>query len=107
MVPSTDIMPRDESFALALFGRARKVQDAFFAVAAGRERVDLKRIVEAVSVVIARCPDRASRSGVRTNLAFAVAPFFSAKTCSAPLPEPRAVIRGPRYDTPCGTKNCR
>jgi len=47
-VPSTDVMPREGSFALASLGRVRKVQATAFAVAAGRKSVALKRILEAV-----------------------------------------------------------
>src|SRR5207253_2413874 len=35
MVPSAVVMPREGSFALASFGRVRKVQEPTFAVAAG------------------------------------------------------------------------
>jgi len=41
-------MPRVGSFALAAFGRMRKVQESPFAVAAGRKSVALKRIFEAL-----------------------------------------------------------
>src|SRR5262249_18191569 len=47
-VPSTDIMPREGSFALASLGRVRKVQATAFAVATGRKSVALKRILEAL-----------------------------------------------------------
>ena len=50
MVPSTVVMPREGSFALAFFGRVRKVQEPTFAVAAGRKSFALKRILEAVLV---------------------------------------------------------
>jgi hypothetical protein len=53
MVPSTVVMPREESFALACFGRVRKVQERTFAVAAGRKSLALKRILEAVLVILA------------------------------------------------------
>src|ERR1019366_5630727 len=46
--PSTDVMPREGSFALASLGRVRKVQATAFAVATGRKSVALKRILEAV-----------------------------------------------------------
>ena len=46
MVPSTVVMPREGSFALASFGRVRKVQEPTFAVAAGRKSFALKRILE-------------------------------------------------------------
>jgi hypothetical protein len=58
MVPSTVVMPREESFALASFGRVRKVQEPTFAVAAGRKSFALKRILEAVLVIFAWYPDR-------------------------------------------------
>jgi hypothetical protein len=45
MVPSTVAMPRDGSFALALFGRIRKVQEPAFSVATGRSSLALKRIM--------------------------------------------------------------
>ena len=45
MVPSTVAMPRDGSFALALFGRIRKVQEPAFPVATGRSSLALKRIM--------------------------------------------------------------
>jgi hypothetical protein len=51
MVPSTVVMPREGSFALAFFGRVRKVQEPTFAVAAGRKSFALKRILEAVLVI--------------------------------------------------------
>ena len=47
-MPSTDVIPREGSFALASFGRFRKVQETAFAVAAGRKSVALKQILEAV-----------------------------------------------------------
>src|SRR5206468_9853792 len=53
MVPSTVVMPREGSFALASFGRVRKVQEPTFAVAAGRKSFALKRILEAVLVIFA------------------------------------------------------
>ena len=46
-VPSTDVMPREGSFALASSGSVRKVQATAFAVATGRNSVALKRILEA------------------------------------------------------------
>ena len=55
MVPSTVVMPREGSFALASFGRVRKVQEPTFAVAAGRKSFALKRILEAVLVICAWC----------------------------------------------------
>jgi hypothetical protein len=52
-VPSTTSLPRERSFALALFGRVRKVQEPAFAVAAGRNSFALKRILETVVVIFA------------------------------------------------------
>ena len=51
MVPSTVVMPREGNFALAFFGRLRKVQEPTFTVAAGRRSFALKRILEAVLVI--------------------------------------------------------
>jgi hypothetical protein len=53
MVPSTVVMPRDGSFALAFLGKVRKVREPVFAVAAGRKSFALKRILEAVLVIFA------------------------------------------------------
>jgi len=52
-VPSTVVMPREGSFALASFGRVRKLQEPIVAVAAGRKSFALKRILEAVLVMFA------------------------------------------------------
>ena len=52
MVPSTVVMPREGSFALASFGRVRKVQEPTLAVAVGRKSFALKRILEAVLVIL-------------------------------------------------------
>jgi hypothetical protein len=51
MVPSTVVIPRVGSFALAFFGRTRKVQELPFAVTAGRKSFALKRIFEGVLVI--------------------------------------------------------
>jgi hypothetical protein len=51
MVPSTVVMPREGSFALAFFGRTRKVQEPAFSLSAGRKSFALKRILEAVLVI--------------------------------------------------------
>ena len=53
MVPSTVVMPRVGSIALALPGRTRKVQELPFAVCAGRKSFALKRIFGAVLVIAA------------------------------------------------------
>jgi hypothetical protein len=45
-------MPREGSFALASFGRVRKVQEPTFAVTAGRKSFALKRILEGVLVIL-------------------------------------------------------
>src|SRR5205823_6723550 len=50
MVPSTAVMPREGSFALAFFGRLRKVQASALSISAGRKSFALKRILEAVLV---------------------------------------------------------
>jgi hypothetical protein len=60
-VPSTEVMPREGSLALAFFGRVRKVQEATFAVAAGRKSFALKRILEAVLIIYV-CGYERSRS---------------------------------------------
>src|SRR5215831_3719134 len=51
MVPSTVVMPRVGSVALALPGRTRKVQELPFAACAGRKSFAMKRIFEAVLVM--------------------------------------------------------
>src|SRR5690349_9209988 len=48
MAPSTVVMPREGSFALASFGRIRKVQALAFSDAAGWRSFAVKRILEAV-----------------------------------------------------------
>ena len=61
MVPSTGVMPREGSFALAFFGRVRNVH-ATFAVDAGRRSVVLKRITLSRSTPMwRRPPKRASK----------------------------------------------
>src|SRR6266487_576216 len=44
MVPSIAVMPREGSFALAFFGRMRKVQEPSFPLSSGRKSFALKRI---------------------------------------------------------------
>ena len=46
-MPSTDVMLREGSLALASFGRVRKAHETAFAVAFGRKSVALKRILDA------------------------------------------------------------
>jgi hypothetical protein len=53
MVPSTVVMPREGSFALASFERVRKVQEPAFAVATGWKSFALKRILEEGVVICA------------------------------------------------------
>src|SRR5882757_3593858 len=48
IVPSTIVLPRDGSFALAFLGRVR-VHDPAFSFASGRNNLALKRIVDLVS----------------------------------------------------------
>lgn len=83
MVPSTVVMPREGSFALASFGRVRKVQEPTFVGAAGRKSFALKRILEAVLVILHGITDR--------NLLFGRCAFhslndvgFNAHAASAP-----------------------
>jgi hypothetical protein len=47
-------MPRDGSFALAFFGRTRKLQQRVLALSTGRQSFALKRILEAVLVIFMR-----------------------------------------------------
>jgi hypothetical protein len=58
MVPSTAVMPRDGSLALAFFGRVRKVQESDFLLCAGRKSFALKRILEAVLVTLLGITDQ-------------------------------------------------
>src|SRR5262249_44191835 len=51
IVPSTVVMPREGSFALASFDRVRKVQEPAFPVAAGRRSFAWKRILEVFLVI--------------------------------------------------------
>jgi len=53
ITPSTIVMPRDGSFALAFLGRVSRVHDPIFSVAVGRNNVALKRIVDLVSCRLA------------------------------------------------------
>src|SRR5262245_19642464 len=53
IVPSTVVLPREGSFALAFFGRVRKVRESTFALASGRKSFALKRILEAGLVILA------------------------------------------------------
>ena len=51
MVPSIAVMPREGTFALAFFGRMRKLHEPAFPFSAGRNSFALKRILEAVFVI--------------------------------------------------------
>jgi hypothetical protein len=51
-VPSIAVMPRQGSFALAFFGRVRKVQASAFALLVGRKSFALQRILEALLVIL-------------------------------------------------------
>jgi hypothetical protein len=44
-------MPREGSFALAVFGRVRKVQELSFAVVSGRKSFALKPILSGTVVI--------------------------------------------------------
>jgi hypothetical protein len=52
MVPSTVDMLREGSFALASFGKVRKVQEPALAAAAGRTSFARKRILARVLVIL-------------------------------------------------------
>ena len=58
VVPSTEVMLREGSFALAFFGRVRKFQEPTFAVVAGRKSLALKRVLEAVLVICVGITDK-------------------------------------------------
>jgi hypothetical protein len=47
-------MPREGSFALAFFGRTRKLQERVSALSASRQSFALKQILEAVFVIFRR-----------------------------------------------------
>jgi hypothetical protein len=49
-VPSTEVIPREGSFALASVGRVRKSQETTFSVVFGRKSFAVKRITEPVLV---------------------------------------------------------
>ena len=51
MMPATVVIPRVGSFALASFGRIRKVHEVPFGGSAGRKSFALKRIFEVVLVM--------------------------------------------------------
>src|SRR5262245_4878692 len=51
MLPSTVVMPREGSFALASFGSIRKVHESLFAASAGRRSFAVKRILAVVLVI--------------------------------------------------------
>ena len=53
IVPSTVVIPRDGSFALAFLGRIRRVHDPILSVTLGRNSLPLKRIVDLVSYRLA------------------------------------------------------
>src|SRR5437660_9095937 len=58
IVPSTVVMPREGSFAVTFSGRVRNVQEPAFALSAGRKSLALKRILEAVLVLLLGSTDR-------------------------------------------------
>jgi hypothetical protein len=51
MVPSTDAIPREGSFALAFLGSVRKVQAPSFLAAAGWRSFAVKEILEALLII--------------------------------------------------------
>ena len=58
MVPSIAVMPREGNFALAFFGRIRKVQESPFSLSAGRKSFALKRIDAVLVIWLAPLIDR-------------------------------------------------
>jgi hypothetical protein len=52
IVPSTVVIPRDGSFALASFGKVIKVHEPPFSVAAGRRSTAVKWILEVEAVLL-------------------------------------------------------
>src|SRR6266480_2808877 len=55
MVPSIAVMPRDGSFALAFFGRMRKVQESAFSLSAGRKSfAHLRGVIDRIAL-FGRC----------------------------------------------------
>src|SRR5262249_39631687 len=73
IVPSTVVMPREGSFALASFGRVRKVQAPDFPVAAGRSSSALKQILKVVLLMVALYTYRNTQSLSHQELAFRMA----------------------------------
>ena len=73
MVPSTVVMPREGSLALAFFGRVRNVHEPTFSLAAGRKSFALKRILEAVLVISLTNPQPYQRDRAEPPLAGASA----------------------------------
>ena len=59
---------REGSFALAFGGRVRNIHEPAFALSAGRKSFALKRILEAVLVILLGITDRNARRSVRTIL---------------------------------------
>src|SRR5436305_8546825 len=71
MVPSIAVMPREGSFALAFFGRMRKVHESPFSLSAGRQRFALKRIkvlviwlVSSIGLILDEIVKRSFQTGV-------------------------------------------
>ena len=79
MVPSTVVMPREGSLALAFLGKVRNVHEAAFAVAAGRQSFALNRISEVVLIIYYYVSPRPSHC--------ALMKYFC---CSAAAPKERA-----------------
>src|SRR4029453_16784448 len=67
ILPSIAVMPREGSFALAFFGRTRKVQEPVLVLSAGRKSFALKRILEAVLVICLASVMAKSRSRERST----------------------------------------
>src|SRR5262249_50217291 len=61
------VIPREGSFALASFGRVRKVQEPAFAVSVGRQSFAVKRILETVLVILPWYQCRVNPSHLRAG----------------------------------------
>ena len=84
-VHSTVVCPREGSFALASFGRVRKVQETAFAVPAGRKSVALKRILEADRLVMCQIVQTKPPSPLTHRLATFGAEFVRPNRICPPL----------------------
>jgi hypothetical protein len=89
IVPSIAVMPREGSFALAPFGRTRKVQESTLALSAGRKSFALKRILEAILVILL-CQNRRLETRSLPALTHVLPPISTSRFCpSMSLASPR------------------